>query len=65
MKPVFVGGITSPSTEELLAHVELVPPDEDSGATTYEFLQQYLMELDENGRSMYTCVRVILFPLRF
>ena len=48
LQPVFVGG-TSLSSEELLAHLDLVPPGDQSGGVTFEYLQQYIMELDESG----------------
>jgi hypothetical protein len=49
MQPIFVGGIQL-SVEDLLAHLDLIPPSSGAtGATTYEYLQQYIMELDENG----------------
>ncbi|MCG8625779.1 MAG: hypothetical protein MJE68_27740 [Proteobacteria bacterium] len=48
LQPVFVGG-TSLSSEELLTHLDLVPPGDQSGGVTFEYLQQYIMELDESG----------------
>ena len=50
LEPIFVGGVKCPSTE-LLAHLKLIPPH-NSGCTTYEILQQYLLELNKKGRSM-------------
>ena len=47
-KSVFVGGVKKPSTEDFLGHIDIVPP-ENVGEKTYEFLQQYIVELDEQG----------------
>ena len=49
LQPIFVGG-TRLSPEELLTHLDLVPPEDQSGMVTFEYLQQYIMELDESGR---------------
>lgn len=61
MKPIFVGGVKNPSLEELLSHLDLIVPDSKSGEVTYEYLQQYLMDLDETGR----LVREIATQRRF
>ena len=51
LKPAFVGGKKNPSVEELLNNLELCAPQQNGGPgmLTYQFLQQYLMELDEKG----------------
>ena len=50
MEPIFVGGMQL-SVEDLLAHLDLIPPSSGgSGTATYEYLQQYIMELDESGK---------------
>jgi hypothetical protein len=48
-QPVFVGGVRL-SPEDLLTHLDLVPPEDQNGGVTFEYLQQYIMDLDENGR---------------
>ena len=45
---MFVGGGKSLSTEELLSLVECDSPH-DGGRATFEYLQNYLGELDDKG----------------
>ena len=49
LQPIFVGGMHL-SPEDLIAHLDLVPPDDQSGEVTFEHLQQYIINLDESGR---------------
>ena len=53
MKPIFVGGVKVPTLEELISHLDLIAPDSRSGEVTYNYLQQYIMDLDETGRLVH------------
>ena len=50
MKPIFVGGVKVPT---LISHLDLIAPDSRSGEVTYNYLQQYIMDLDETGRLVH------------
>ena len=48
LKPIFVGGPKTLSTEELLGIMECAP-SQNGGGATWEYVQQYVSELDGKG----------------
>ena len=48
LRPIFVGGVQKPSLEDLIGHLDIVT--DENGGRTCEYLQQYITELDAEGK---------------